>query len=98
VGVQPLAMARQSRPRPICQERQVPEFSSTEINPATSNSNLPTGTLECGCRQGANGWAVWSRERRAVTTNCKENEVVVCDGKGPCSRISICAVGAGGEH
>jgi hypothetical protein len=37
-------------------------------------------------------------EGQYVTTNCKENEVVVCDGKGPCSRISICAVGAGGEH
>jgi hypothetical protein len=40
----------------------------------------------------------WSSEWRVVAMNCKENEVVVCDGKGPCSGISICAVDAGSGH
>jgi hypothetical protein len=46
-------------------------------------------------------WSVVGGKGRMVVeraANGKENEVVVCDGKGPCSRISICAVGAGGEH
>jgi hypothetical protein len=74
---------------------------STEINPATSNGNLPTGSLECGwAARGGKGRMErqWSSEWRAVAMNCKENEVVVCDGKGPCSGISICAVDAGSGH
>jgi hypothetical protein len=32
---------------------------------------------------------------RAATANCKENKMVVCDAKGPCRGISICAATAG---
>ena len=64
---------------------------------AMANGYLPAAILDCGWRQGADGGAVWSSKWRAATTNCEESEVVVCDAKGPCSVISICAVDAGGD-